>query len=69
MLKKYGGVDNKLSLDEIEEAIIYKTPPVRFSKGQLIGGTLVVTAKLFLPVLTVMLLLGGIFVLFGNLSR
>jgi len=69
MLKKYGGVKNWKNLDDIEEAITYATLQVRYSSWDLFLILLIKFLKLIPPVVASMLLLGGLFVLIGTLTK
>lgn len=53
MLKKYGGVNNKKSIGEIEEALVYNKPPVHLTKTQILAGLSLRTVKLIPTVLLI----------------
>lgn len=69
MQKRYGGVRNWRNLNEIEEAVVYEKPQIRYSSWDLLAIIFKKFIKLTLPVSAVMLLIGGLFVLVGTLSK
>ncbi len=52
-MKRFGGVDNSKTIDEIEEATIYVKPPVRLTKTQILAELSLRTVKLIPTVLLI----------------
>lgn len=60
MIKRYGGVKNAQTLDNIEEAIIYERPPIRLSRLDIIKALSFMTIKLVPITIVLMVIAWGL---------
>ena len=59
-MKRYGGVKNSRSIDDIEEAVAYKKPPLRLTKWELARALFMGVLYLLPRVILWMVIIGAI---------
>ena len=67
-MRKYGGVNNAVSLSEVEEATTYAKPPVHLGKSQVFAILASKTLKIAFWEVLVILGIGLLFVVIGSNS-